>query len=80
MRVRLTEQGDGLTFTIPSELVADLRLAKGTVVDVSEAGGKLIVKPIEEDRPTIDELIEMITDENRHEETDWGPPVGKEIW
>ena len=30
--------------------------------------------------PTLDELIARITPENLHPETDWGLPVGKEIW
>jgi len=30
--------------------------------------------------PTLEELVAQITPENRYEETDWGPPVGKEIW
>lgn len=29
--------------------------------------------------PTLEELVARITDENRHEEIDWGPPVGREI-
>lgn len=29
--------------------------------------------------PTLEELVEQITPENRHGETDWGPDVGKEI-
>ncbi|MFL6233345.1 MAG: hypothetical protein ACJ76N_09450 [Thermoanaerobaculia bacterium] len=28
---------------------------------------------------TLEELVTQITDENRHEEFDWGPPVGREI-
>jgi antitoxin component of MazEF toxin-antitoxin module len=31
-------------------------------------------------RYTLRELVDGITPENRHEETDWGPPVGKEAW
>jgi uncharacterized protein (DUF433 family) len=30
--------------------------------------------------PTLDDLLQGITDENRHEETDTGPPVGRETW
>ena len=26
------------------------------------------------------ELLSQITGENRHHETEWGPPVGKEEW
>tara|TARA_R110002072_G_scaffold297959_1_gene471315 strand:- start:26286 stop:26432 length:147 start_codon:yes stop_codon:yes gene_type:complete len=28
----------------------------------------------------LDELLAKIAPENRHKETDWGPPVGKEVW
>ena len=28
---------------------------------------------------TLKELVSQITDENRHEEIDFGPPVGREI-
>ena len=28
----------------------------------------------------LDELVEAITLENRHDETDWGAPVGRELW
>ena len=31
-------------------------------------------------RYTLDELVAGITPENRHEEIDWGPPVGNEVW
>jgi antitoxin MazE len=29
---------------------------------------------------TLDEMCARITLENRHEEIDWGPPVGNELW
>lgn len=30
--------------------------------------------------PTLDELCGSINDENRHEELDFGGPVGEEVW
>jgi hypothetical protein len=33
-----------------------------------------------EAKPTLEELVARITDENRHSETDWGEPVGEELW
>lgn len=33
-----------------------------------------------EDKPTLEELVARITDENRHPEADSGEPVGKEEW
>ena len=29
---------------------------------------------------TLDQLVAGITGENRHDETDWGQPVGVEVW
>ena len=29
---------------------------------------------------TLESLVEQITDDNRHDEIDTGPPVGKEVW
>jgi antitoxin component of MazEF toxin-antitoxin module len=29
---------------------------------------------------TLDQLVAGIIDENRHAETEWGPPVGHEVW
>lgn len=29
---------------------------------------------------TLEQLLAGITEENRHEEIDWGPPVGNEVW
>jgi antitoxin component of MazEF toxin-antitoxin module len=31
-------------------------------------------------RASLDELVSRITPENRHEEIDFGPPVGREVW
>lgn len=34
---------------------------------------------MEKKKPTLEELVEQITPDNRHEEIDFGEPVGKEI-
>lgn len=30
--------------------------------------------------PLLEELVAGITDDNRHDETEWGPAVGNEAW
>jgi len=47
-------------------------------VDVDGPGVVTIRKPQHE--PTLEDLVQRITSENRHSEIDWGPPVGKELW
>ena len=40
----------------------------------------MVTKPVLESAYTLEELVEGITAENRHEEIDFGPPVGNEFW
>jgi len=46
---------------------------------VIRRGDELVVV-IPEDELTLEKLLEGITEENRHPETDWGPDVGNERW
>ena len=75
----LVEQGeDGLRVRIPPEVAAASKLSPGTALEVSVSGGCVVLAP--EQVPTLQELVSGITPENRHEEIDFGPPVGKEVW
>ncbi len=79
MHAQIGKWGNSLAVRIPSAYAKGLNLAEGTAVDIKIVDGGLLLKP----RPaeyTLDELIAGITPENRHEETDWGPPVGGEAW
>ena len=41
--------------------------------------GCITIRPLRS-KLTLESLVKQITPENRYDETDWGPPVGKEIW
>ena len=41
-----------------------------------DAGGGRRTDPEE----TLASLLKQVTRDGRHEEVDWGPPVGKEVW
>jgi antitoxin MazE len=70
-------RSDGKTaVVIPEELAIAATLPDEVYVEMR---GRDIV--ISADRKlTLAEMVATITPENRHEETDWGPAVGKEIW
>ena len=42
-------------------------------------GGRIVITPVGKDY-RLGELVERITSDNQHDETDWGHPVGKEVW
>jgi antitoxin MazE len=71
--MRVAKWGNSLAVRIPQALAEQAQLDEGAEVEVSVEGGSLSVRRRPR-RYTLDELVEQITPENRHEETDWGEP------
>jgi antitoxin component of MazEF toxin-antitoxin module len=76
MKTRVIRRDGETVVVIPAELPMAQPLPDEVFINVR--GGEIVITV--EQSPTLEELVAGITDENRHEETDWGPPVGKEIW
>jgi antitoxin MazE len=57
----------------------EAQVDEGDTVDVSVKNGAIVIRP---SRPTysLEELVARITPRNRHDGSDWGPPVGGEAW
>ena len=69
-----------MALRIPKAFAVESNVTIGSTVDVSIDKGNIVVKPVKESKYTLEELVDGITDDNRHEEVDWGRPVGKEAW
>ncbi|MEX1104246.1 MAG: AbrB/MazE/SpoVT family DNA-binding domain-containing protein [Dehalococcoidia bacterium] len=80
MRVQIQRWGNSLALRIPKAFAADAQLSEKAEVDVSVVDGALVVRRLPSDVPSLEELLARITPENLHPETDWGPPVGREVW
>ncbi len=48
-------------------------------VDIRADRGRIIVEPIRSQEYDLAQLVAAITDDNRHDEIDFGAPAGKEI-
>lgn len=79
MITRVSKWGNSLGVRIPKAFIADAGLADGAEVELSLEGGRIVIQPHGK-QYGLAELAGEITDENRHEEADWGRPVGKESW
>ena len=72
--------------TLPADLRRRYGITENTPLQVTEADDSFVVRPMQlvpTGRPQpadLDELLSQITPENRHEEVDFGPAVGEEIW
>ncbi len=80
MVTKLARWGNSLGLRIPKAVAEKISLQDGGEVEIRVEKGKLIVEPVAAKRYTLDELVAGITAANRHEETVWGPPVGREVW
>jgi antitoxin MazE len=80
MKTQLSRWGNSLAVRIPKPVAtaAKLKMGDDLELDVEGPGWVRIRKPRR--KPTLEELVSRITPENRHSETDWGEPVGKELW
>jgi antitoxin MazE len=72
-------QGD-LTLVIPREVADSAAIKDKTQVDIAVENGAIIVRPSAQSKYSLQELLALVTDQNRHPETDWGAPVGREAW
>ena len=80
MRVRVQKWGNSLALRIPKSFAAETDLDTGSEVDLSLEDGRLVITPLPEAGPTLEDLLARITPENLHAETDSGPSLGREVW
>ena len=82
-RMRVNKWGNSLGIRFPGEFVDVIQLKEKSLVELKIDGDRLIISKLKESAPrkTIQELFEMYpADYIEDEETDWGNPVGGEVW
>jgi antitoxin MazE len=79
-RSQLAKWGNSLAVRIPRHIAQVARLREGDPLSLSVGkDGAVVMRPARR-KYRLDELVSSITPGNRHDETDWGRPVRKEIW
>lgn len=78
MRLRLHKWGNSLALRIPKVFAVQLGLGSGQEMEVSLDEHRLILSSPREIR--LRDVVSKITPDNRHEETEWGIPAGREVW
>lgn len=77
---QIARWGNSLAVRIPKSVAEDAQLREGEPVTVTvPIEGGLVIKPSRR-KYQLRQLVTRITAKNRHEETDWGKPKGKELW
>jgi antitoxin MazE len=79
-KTQLAKWGNSLAVRIPKRVVGSAGLREGDEVTLAVGkDGAILMRPAQR-KYQLHELVSKITAGNRHEETDWGPQVGKEAW
>lgn len=77
---RIAKWGNSLAVRIPLAIAKEASLSEGDSVKLALDGvGGIILRPTRR-RYELSDLVGQITPKNRHRETDWGRPEGKESW
>lgn len=77
MKSHVRKWGHSLAVRIPQAYAEQAGLCDGAPIEIRAQDGKLVIE-----RPTyvLADLLSQVSDENLHEETDMGPPAGRETW
>lgn len=80
MRVTVKKWGNSAAVRLPASIMQATQLELDQVVEVREDRGRIVIEPIKPKKYELAELLKDITNKNRHQEIDFGPAAGGEIW
>jgi antitoxin MazE len=78
-KTQIVGWGNSQALRIPRAILEELQIGEGDEVEMTVENGRLAVRPLNP-KITLESLVAAITPENRHNEIDWGKPVGNEGW
>jgi len=79
MIVKAAQWGNSIGVRIPRALARKKGIDVDSPVEVNETEDGVIIRPAVRKEYSLKELVKGITRQNRHNEADFGRPVGKEL-
>ena len=82
MVTKIQKWGNSQGLRLARQVLEDARISIGDDVDVIAQDGTIVIVPIRRIRgkQSLEKLVSRIPKNYKQEETDWGEPVGKEVW
>jgi len=82
MVTKIRKWGNSQGLRLAKQVLEDAHISVGDDVDVIVRDGLIVVAPARRVRGkrSLQELVSRIPKNYKAEETDWGQPVGKEVW
>lgn len=82
MVTKIQKWGNSQGLRLAKQVLEDAHIAVGDDVDVTVRDGLIVITPARRVRGkrSLEELVSRIPKKYKNVETDWGRPVGKEVW
>lgn len=80
MRLQVKKWGNSAAVRIPASIIEAASMHIDQAVDVREEAGRIVIEPIVAPVYSLDALLDQMDPKTFHDEIDFGPAVGKEIW
>ena len=79
MEAKIQKWGNSLAVRIPKYLADLISIGDGSRVEIKLVDRTIQIEPISSHEYLLEDLLRDVTDENIHEEADFGEAVGKEL-
>jgi len=81
MLAKVQKWGNSLALRLPKVLADEADIQVDSPVEITVRDHALVIEPVRKGKAyDLDQLLSKVTPENRHQETDFGKPMGKEVW
>ncbi len=80
MRIKIQKWGNSLALRIPKAFAFQSKIRENEFVNLILEQNKIVIKPVEEENYSLEELVLGITKTNLHREIDFGKQTGNEYW
>ena len=80
MRSKVQRWGNSLAVRIPKTFAEEVGLSEDAPIEMRLVKGGLLLEPAPVWGPSLKELVDGISEDNRHDEVDDGGPRGMEAW
>jgi len=77
----LQKWGNSAGVRLPQKIIKEANLKLDEPLSISIKGKSVVLTPVKQKQKIrLDDMLKNVTPEDVGGESDWGPPVGKEIW
>jgi len=81
MLAKVQKWGNSLALRLPKTLADETNLQIDSAVEITVRDHTIVIKPLlRKGTYDLDQLLSEVTPENCHVESDFGDPIGREVW